>query len=372
MKKAFLTNVVSPSFVVVCVLLVMHSPLTAWADEVELVTGEVLRGRVVQQTPQRVILEHPVLGRVELGVDQIRDVRLYQDEAGVGHESEHLAEMGEQGTRDESVIQQTPSIDAVSKDDVSQQPAEGSPSTGVDTDTLPMTQANQQQNQQDEQHDDHEDWWARFDVGFNGTEGNTRTANLRLGFVAEKRTREDRFKFDAALFNATDRGRKTRNEFTVGSIVDWLEPESPWFRFMQGRFDFDEFASWEERISGSAGVGYQLYDTPDFGAVVRVGLGGAKEFGSVNEDFRSEASFGFEFTWQINDRMHLTAATTIYPDLTETGELRVNATGDWIIDIDEAKDIQLKLGIQNEYESDADPGVKKNDLKYYGALVFNF
>ena len=51
--------------------LLLFAPLAAAADTIELVNGDKLSGNVIEQTAERVVLEHPVLGRVEIPVEQI-------------------------------------------------------------------------------------------------------------------------------------------------------------------------------------------------------------------------------------------------------------------------------------------------------------
>jgi opacity protein-like surface antigen len=44
----------------------------AVADEIELVTGEKIEGAILENNDQRVVIEHPVLGRLEIDPDQIK------------------------------------------------------------------------------------------------------------------------------------------------------------------------------------------------------------------------------------------------------------------------------------------------------------
>jgi len=101
-------------------------------------------------------------------------------------------------------------------------------------------------------------------------------------------------------------------------------------------------------------------------------MGAIKEFNSPDEDVRPEALAGVDFSWQINERQSLNFSNYVYPDLGETGEFRNVTAVDWTIKIDQADGLSLKFGINNEYESNAPSDAEKNDLKYFGALVFDF
>jgi hypothetical protein len=48
--------------------LLVLAPLAAAADTIDLVNGDKLSGDLIEQTAERVVLDHPVLGRVESGL----------------------------------------------------------------------------------------------------------------------------------------------------------------------------------------------------------------------------------------------------------------------------------------------------------------
>jgi hypothetical protein len=52
--------------------LLLFAPLAAAAESIDLVNGDKLSGNVIEQNAERVVLEHPVLGRVEIPVEQIK------------------------------------------------------------------------------------------------------------------------------------------------------------------------------------------------------------------------------------------------------------------------------------------------------------
>src|SRR5215471_19683047 len=50
-------------------------PVAAAADAIELVNGDKLTGTVIETTAERVVLDPPVLGRVEIPAEQIKPKR---------------------------------------------------------------------------------------------------------------------------------------------------------------------------------------------------------------------------------------------------------------------------------------------------------
>ena len=55
------------------------APLSA--DTVTLTNGDALQGEVIEQTETQTVLQHPVLGRIELAAEQVKAVTLEADAA---------------------------------------------------------------------------------------------------------------------------------------------------------------------------------------------------------------------------------------------------------------------------------------------------
>jgi putative salt-induced outer membrane protein YdiY len=302
----------------------------ARADTVELVSGDILHGTVAEQSESLVIIEHPLLGRVELPADQVKSVRVGEPDTAEQDAADVLAEPAAAVAETEAVAAPHPLSQTL----------------------LPG-------------------WDKHLEVGFTGTDGNTQTTTIKAGFAALRENDEERTKIALSTFYNKDDGERNRNEASGEVVQDWLMPGSPWFKFATAKLEYDEFKDWETRASAFAGVGKQIFEGPKNELIGRAGLGGSYEFDAINE-IVPEALLGLEWVHHIHERQTLTGYVTVYPDLDEFGESRTLAGGAWTIKIDEADGLSLKLGIENEYESRTESTAKHNDVKYYGALVFDF
>ncbi len=299
-----------------------------WADSVELVTGDLLHGTVVEQTDSTVVLEHPIMGNVTLPVDQVKAVLVTEGDGG------------EAVVTPEPEPEPEPEVEPiVDKDSFSQNILPG--------------------------------WDKHFELGFNGSEGNSQTLNIHSAFKATEEDDHHRWLLGSRFFQNKDNGMRTRNEFSAEATHDWLMPDSPWFKFATVKYQYDEFQDWKSRASGFVGVGKQLAETDKHDLIGRVGIGASYEFGTVNE-LVPEALLGLEWVYTINERQKLESHVTVFPDLAEFGESRTVAGAAWTLKVDEADGISLKFGVDNEYESRTEGNAKHNDVKYYGALVFDF
>jgi len=314
---------------VMTMVVVAAVALSAGADTITLTTGEVLSGTVVSQDDANVVLQHPVLGTLTIARTSVTSVVV------------------------------TPQGD--------QPPAEA-----VTPETTPAPAPAPEPEAEPEPTGFFAGWSSRLEIGFNLRTGNTESADGRLKFASEKETQRDRWKADASYYIGLNNGQKTDHEATAGLLKDWLIPDSRWFWWAKGRGDYDEFESWDYRLSGGGGLGYHLIQEEKFTVDLRAGMGLSREFGSEDEDIHPEAQLGIEGEWKIDERQSLVGDTWVYPDVGDLGEYRITSSAAWQMKIDMKRAIAFKLGLENEYESDVRDGDDHNDLRVFGGLIFEF
>lgn len=268
---------------------------TAKAEEIELKSGDVLKGEVIERTEEKVVVDHPVLGIIEVpaGEVKVRELRPPR-------------------------------------------------------------------------------WRSRIEAGVSGSEGNTRTLDLRLAYAGDKETTFRRSKLDAVFRLTQTEGERSREDATVLGRREWLLTESPWFFFGQGRFDYDRFQDYDSRLAANAGVGYSHIETDSLSVRTRYGLGAYREFGSDDTRINPEALIGGEVRWAVwGQRFSLEA--DFFPELgDDTGEFRAIAMASWLVGLNGLNGIDLKLGAENEYRSQVEGDVQRNDFRYYIALTYAF
>ena len=289
---------------------------TTAAEEIELTGGDHLTGTIVQQDAERIVIEHSALGRLEIALNQVLSID------------------GE--------------ADAAAWEPVA-----------------PAMLA-------DEAPEDEKEWKSQFQLGLSASAGNTDAQSFHAGIRSVRESESDKTTLNAHYYYGASDGDRDTNKLTAGVLQDWLVPDSRWLYFAQGRYDFDEFQSWEHRLGAHGGVGYRLIDEDDLKLTLRGGGGVVKEFGSQNEDLRPEGLLGADLAWQISKRQSLTAATTVYPDLSEMGEYRAVSGAGWSVLVDEESNMSLIVGLEHEYQSQTDPGIKKNDFRIVAGLQFDF
>jgi putative salt-induced outer membrane protein YdiY len=216
-------------------------------------------------------------------------------------------------------------------------------------------------------------WEGSFELGLDGTEGNSQTLNYRVGLDLTRES--ERWEIDLDL----DYNRKTNQsvETTNRTFFDWrlerLFGESPWTLFIHGTIEHDEYEPYDLRVTSDAGVGYRLIRTEATKLTTRVGGGFSREFGLPNDEeyWVPEATFGVQFEHRFGERHKVKLHVEHMPDVTDFTEYRINTEASWEMLVDEEMNLSLKLGVLDRYDSTPN-GAKRNDLDYSIVLLWQF
>lgn len=214
------------------------------------------------------------------------------------------------------------------------------------------------------------DWERSAEVGVNGSEGNSQNMDAHIGLSAKFENNVKRWNISSAYNTSSSDKRTSRSDFHAQFTRDFLLPDLPHFYFLRGRYDWDEFEDWDYRVDLSGGIGSQLIKTESWSLIGRTGLGFSKEFGGDNTGWVPEALLGLDNQWTIAEHQSVELNTTFYPSLEELGEFRNISEFNWNIGLADINNLNLKLGLVNNYDSMSSADSKKNDFKYRLLLVF--
>ena len=214
-----------------------------------------------------------------------------------------------------------------------------------------------------------EGWSRNFGIGFSGSSGNSADASFNASVAMARATDNYRGAFNSSYFFASQNGDQTTNEFFMNYQHDFLFNESPYYVFVQSRYQYDAFQAWENRISGSGGLGYNLLTRKTFDLRGEIGFGFSRSWGT-EPGWRPEGVIGLTANWTPFDGQSIRADITYYPDFDNFSQYRILANAAYIVAITQLDGLSLKLGVKDEYDS-SQPG-ENNNLKYYGNLVYDF
>ncbi len=215
-------------------------------------------------------------------------------------------------------------------------------------------------------------WKRSIDLGLNGKQGSDETTNLTSALHFNYADDFKRWDLRGRYFFSRDEDGTSDNYARVDLRRDWLIPGSRRFTRASVRYQFDNSESWKHRIVAVAAPGYRLVDTRAYSLDATLGGAFTREFGERNEN-KGDGVWGLDNEWKISGNLSLKLSNQVFFELTPTaGEIRNVTIGEWKFLLTEAPDLSLKLGAENEYETDIEPGDKHNNLRYYMSLGLDF
>jgi hypothetical protein len=290
---------------------------------VKLAEGDTIKGKLIERSESSIVLEHANLGRIEIPRERIDSLKIKEPELkkeeNAGLLDPQLRKLGAKASRAKE-----------------------------------------------------KGWQASLDFSLNTATGNTDEQSLRVGSHLQRTLPNLKSKVDFSFYRKVQDGDRTDNKLTLGLGRDWLDPESVWFWFLQGRLDSDDFESWEQRANAQIGPGYHLIQNDQFVLDARLGLGPRREWGSQNDTLKLEALFGGDFEWHINRKQAFSISPYFFPVVGDLDDYRARVTGEWRFLFDSQIRLSFVTGGLYEYQSIADEGKKNGDLRLYMGLRFGF
>ncbi len=215
-------------------------------------------------------------------------------------------------------------------------------------------------------------WFYRFELGVNGSEGNSRFFNTRTGAKIKRKTQKHILTIDWTHVLALNNSQRSKNE----SVAEWrwetVIKDSPWSTFLHNTNEYDEFTGWDVRVQGDGGLSYWFLRDDTTKLQARSGAGVSREFGGDNSDSIPEASAGMDFEHRLTHKQRLDAKVDYFPDVRDFNDFRARMNAGWEIQIDEADHLTLRFSMQNRYDSTPDRNKRPNDFTYAAQLIWDY
>lgn len=219
------------------------------------------------------------------------------------------------------------------------------------------------------------DLWKGFlDTGLATSQGNARTTVVNLGVNADRTTPRDKIGVQlTSLYasNTTEGVSLTTANAVRGGLRYDANVTNQTFAFGFTNLEFDEFQSLDLRFVAGGGLGRHVIKNEK--TLFDVFGGGSlnKEFFSTGLNRTSgEILFGEELSHKLSNITSLQQRFVVYPNLTETGEYRMNWDSSAITRLNRWLSWQLTLS--DRFLSNPVPGRKKNDILFTTGLRITF
>ncbi len=217
-------------------------------------------------------------------------------------------------------------------------------------------------------------WSGSAGASLGGTRGNVNTTSLTLDMNAARTTSRD--KVAVYITSLYSRSNATGTPVTTadairGGISYNMNITSRVFGFGFTDMEFDKFAKLDFRFVGGGGLGWHAIKTER--NVFDLFFGGSydKAFYSTGLTQSSgEVLFGEEYNYNLSKTVVYHEKLTLFPNLSQTGELRMTFDSSLVVGIN--KWLGLQFSLSDRYLTNPVPGVKRNDLLYTTGVRVTF
>jgi hypothetical protein len=203
-----------------------------------------------------------------------------------------------------------------------------------------------------------------------GSEGNSESCNLHVGFHAKRKTESNILTLSLDYNRDTAQSVTTTNRLYFDGRLERLLAESRWSLFAHETVEYDEFQSFNVLDTSDAGVGYRAIKNDNTTLIGRFGAGFSHEYGGPESGlYIPEVVFGIQLEQQISKKQKFVGVVEYAADVGDFRRYRLRTQAAWDITLDQEKNLNLRVGVLDLYNSMPD-GAKPNDLDYALMLMW--
>ena len=329
-------------------------PMSGNQVVVQLVGGDSLRGELVSETPDSIIIKHAVLGQMTIARSNMTSmVTQTANPAATPSEPANVAAIATDITNANQASSEAVLIDSA-KGEATGAAAAGSAAEAPKP-VLPVS-----------------NWKFVLAANANYTDASDKQLDFRVvgGAVYEIKDVE-KWKTDAENFFKTINDATTDNNLLVTSVYDRDITSTDWLWFLKAQGQSSSLEAWEQRLSGWGGIGYRFFQAPPIAIVGKAGFGATHEFGGINETY-PEGYLELDGKWDITDRQSLQGNVYIAPDLSDISQYITISRAEWALKVDPELGLSLVGGLRFQYQSNVPAGENATDLRVYAGLKMDF
>jgi len=211
------------------------------------------------------------------------------------------------------------------------------------------------------------DFWAGFvGLALTNSNGNSKTTSMGTTGSATRVAGKNKMALYFAQLYATQSTTApfgtTANRVTGSFRID-RDISRKLFLYGVNAYDYDQFLDLDLRVVLGGGLGYHVWKSQKGYFDVGAGANWNREkFSTVTGSLvrnSAELQVGQEFGYQVFEKLKLFERLTVFPNMTDLGQYRVNF--DFTASVPVAKWLEWTVGFNDRYLSNPLPGKKKND-----------
>ena len=322
--------------------------VNAWADQLTLKNGDKVSGTVIKADGKNLVLKSDLMGELTIPLENI---------STINSEKPLYVTLGD-GRTVHGVV-------STSGESASIKTTSGDIAVNRSAIQIIRSEAEQRVYESTLKPGLLEQWTGGADFGVALTKGNSDTTNLALGLALTRETLNDETNvYAASIYNRDNTNGVSRtiaNTIRLGVRYD-RNFNKRWFGYGFTDLERNGLQDLNLRWVLGGGVGYHAIRNERTRLDFLGGLAMNREYfeGFDNDRTSLEAQIGQTLSHQISSRMSIKEQLFFFPNLSDTGEYRVNFDTSLVTDV--TKRIAWQLTLSDRYLSNPPPGLKQNDL----------
>jgi putative salt-induced outer membrane protein YdiY len=215
-------------------------------------------------------------------------------------------------------------------------------------------------------------WNGSFNLGLDGSEGNTEAFHFRFALDATRKTEFSVITANLDYKKETAFTQTTADRLYFDGRCERLIAPTRWSVFFHETIEYDRSQPFNVRDTSDAGVGYRLVKTDLTTLIGRIGGGFSHEYGGPeNGEYTPEAVFGVQLECRINKRQKLMGIVEYAPDVADFLRYRIRTQAALEMLLNQQENLGLRMGVLERYNS-VPNGARPNDLDYALMLMWKF
>jgi hypothetical protein len=324
---------------------------------VKLSSGDSVRAKLLSETADSVVVEHPVLGKVTIARTGVAAMSVAPPPPPPTAPADGAVDMTR--LRQEAQPAANADMDAPRPQgsvDPGKNAAAGAGAAAVPAPPPPPPSP----------------WKLLFDGNVNYVSAANKQLDFRIAASAIYEVKDvDKWANNVEYFYKVVDSGTTDNNLLATSTYDKrfeFNTRFLWFAKVQGQLA--PLESYEQRLSGWGGVGYEFLKAPPASLIGKIGAGYTYEWGTINA---GEAQLYAEliWDWKITDNQAIAGSFWITPDFADFTNYMFLFRTEWTMKMPDIKGLSLLGGIRWQYQSVVEPAnALQNDIRLYAGLRY--
>lgn len=333
---------------------------SVFADEIQILDGTVLKGKISSISETSIKIETGFAGALE--VDRTQVFSFSTDEPVFVRLASGAVMPGTVSASEQGAVEIT-GIDGTLR-----APLSSVRQSWIEPGQDPQVLAHEQAVV-----DSQRKWTSQVAVNINGKSGNTDEQSIGMAFSATLASKEDELRFYANYDRKETDGDKSVDERKAGMRYTAYFND-PWGWYVRQEFERDEFENIKLRSVTAGGLSYRFADEDHYKLSANSGL--SYRYESYQDGTPAEGSLGLDIGLQhfyrFKNRVEINNEFTWIPSIQDFASYLLTQNSWLDFPLGDSKLWKVRMGLRNDYNSQPAGGRKPTDTTYYSSLVVDW